>query len=124
MRALARARECGAGAKLRLPVKEHVKPRRVKHKCTLFPEPEYTGANHLEQWLKDLASCDQPLSVLAKQVPPSLPFLSALAAGVSVWSCNRCAHCTHGLWGGAVPVPVRVWALLLLSVADLSSHPR
>eukprot|EP00288_Rhodomonas_lens_P015257 CAMPEP_0177695062 /NCGR_PEP_ID=MMETSP0484_2-20121128/3261_1 /TAXON_ID=354590 /ORGANISM="Rhodomonas lens, Strain RHODO" /LENGTH=356 /DNA_ID=CAMNT_0019205971 /DNA_START=386 /DNA_END=1452 /DNA_ORIENTATION=- len=56
-------------ARLQLPAKENVKPRRIKHKCSLFPEPEYTGANHLEQWLKDLASCEQPLSVLAKQVP-------------------------------------------------------
>ena len=55
--------------RLNLPRKENRPPlKRVRPKSSLFPEPEYTGTNHLEEWLKALASGAQPLSVLAKQV--------------------------------------------------------
>lgn len=56
--------------KLLLPRKESLRrPRRVRQRCSLFPEPEYTGANHLDDWLKQLASCDKPLAKLATEVP-------------------------------------------------------
>lgn len=55
---------------LQLPRKSGVRrSKRVKHKCSLFPEPDYTGANHLDTWLKHLAECDRTLSSLAKEVP-------------------------------------------------------
>ena len=55
---------------LKLPRKEGVRrPKRLRHKCSLFPEPSYTGAKDLDIWLKHLAVCERPLSSLAKEVP-------------------------------------------------------
>jgi hypothetical protein len=56
--------------KLNLPRKEILRrPKRVRQKCSLFPTPEYHGANFLDDWLKQLAMSDRPLSKLAKEVP-------------------------------------------------------
>ncbi len=64
--------------KLNLPRKEILRrPKRVRQKCSLFPTPEYHGANFLDDWLKQLAVSDRPLSKLAKEVP----YISSTGSG-------------------------------------------